>query len=392
MPLAAPTDTDALLRLVLAGGASAPRRALLDGARPAAALAAGSGAWRAAGLDAAQVAALRAPDGMRLDAAARWLEASGHHLLGWHDPDYPALLRRVQNPPLALFVAGDPALLWHPSVAIVGSRAPTAGGRDNAAAFAHRFAASGLAVASGLASGIDTAAHAATLDAGGTTLAVLGTGIDIPYPRANAGLHARIAAAGAVVSEYPPGTPGRPEQFPSRNRIIAGLALGTLVVEAAHRSGALITARLAGDAGREVFAIPGSIHNPKARGCHRLLRDGAMLVETPDEVAAALAPMAGALADTLRQRLHAPIPCPGTACETPTARAVSGTAEHGPGPTPTPDPDYNRLWMALGHDPSGMDELVERSGLTVARASAMLLSMELDGRVEVAHGRYSRKS
>ena len=177
---------------------------------------------------------------------------------------------------------------------------PTAGGRDNARDFAHAIAATGLGVTSGLAGGIDTAAHEAALAAGGITVAVLGSGIDIPYPRANAGLHARIAASGAVVSEYLPGTEARREHFPRRNRIIAGLALGVLVIEAAERSGALITARLASEAGRDVFAVPGSIHNPMARGCHRLIRDGAGLVESAHEVIAAIAPLAGELGAALR--------------------------------------------------------------------------------------------
>lgn len=372
---------DALLRLVHAGGGTAARRLLLERAGdPLAALAGGPATWRACGLDAAQCDVLQAPPAA-LARSRRWLdEGPRRHLLGWHDPDYPALLRRAPNPPLALFVDGDPTALWHPAIAVVGSRAPTAGGRDTAAAFARSFVAAGLAVVSGLASGIDAAAHAAALDAGGLTVAILGSGIDQPYPRSNTALHARIAAGGAVASEYPPGTPARREQFPSRNRIVAGLALGTLVVEAAHRSGALITARLAGDAGREVFAIPGSIHNPMARGCHRLLRDGAQLVESPDEVIATLAPLAGALADDLRMRL--PAPTQGEATTPPPPSCPSAPA----------DPDYNRLWAALGFDPSGMDELVARSGLTVARLSAMLLVMELDGCVEAAHGRYSRKS
>ncbi len=374
-------DTDALLALIHAGGSTAVRRRLLDATgHPAAARAGGPGAWCAAGLDRVQQQALRRP-GDGVTRARAWLDAApGRRLVGWHEPDYPALLRHAPNPPLALFVAGDPTLLWHPGVAVVGSRAPTAGGRDIAARFAHRFAARGLTVISGLASGIDGAAHAAALASGGATVAVLGTGIDVPYPRSHATLHARIADAGAVVSEYPPGTPARREQFPSRNRIVAGLALGTLVVEAAQRSGALITARLAADAGREVFAVPGSIHNPMARGCHRLLRDGARLAESADEVADALGPVAGTLADALRSRLGTPIQRDATA------------ADPSAGPPASPDPDYNRLWEALAYDPSGMDELVERSRLTVDRVSAMLLVMELDGRVETAHGRYSRKS
>ncbi|VXA97452.1 DNA processing protein DprA [Luteimonas sp. 9C] len=378
-------DLHALLRLIHAGGAAAPRRRLLDHADgPAAALAGGAPAWRDAGLDAAQRAALSGSAAV-VDEWRRWqADAPTRHVIGWHDPDYPPLLRRMQAPPLALFVEGDPCRLWRAGVAVVGSRAPTAGGRDNAALFARRFVHDGLSVVSGLASGIDAAAHTAALDAGGETVAVLGSGIDVPYPRSNLRLHARIVEAGTVASEYPPGTPARREQFPSRNRIVAGLALGTLVVEAAQRSGALITARLAADAGREVFAIPGSIHNPMARGCHRLLRDGATLVEAPEEVTGALSAIAGDLADALHARLGAPIQ---------SVETILNTADGGAAPrSDSGDPDYNRLWKALGHDPTGMDELVARSGLTVARASAMLLSMELDGRVALLHGRYSRKS
>jgi DNA processing protein len=375
-----PDDIDALLILHAAGGALAPRRALLEtAAMPAAALRAGPRAWRRHGLDDAQVQALQRPDPARLANSRDWLRSAGHHLVGWHDPDYPALLRRISSPPLALFVAGDPALLWHPAVAIVGSRSPSAGGRDNAFDFARALAASGLAVASGLAAGIDTAAHEGALAAGGTTVAVLGTGPDVPYPRANTALHARIAAAGAVVSEHPPGTGAQRGHFPSRNRILAGLSLATLVVEAAQRSGALITARLAGEAGREVFAVPGSIHNPLAHGCHRLIRDGAGLVESAQEVIDMIGPQAAGLAEALRGRLAAPTSC--------AAAAYGGRLSGSSGD----DPDYQRLWQAIGHDPTGMDHLVSRTGLTAAELSSMLLVMELEGRVVVEHGRYSRK-
>jgi len=376
----ATADHDALLRLLAAAGPAHARRALLDAhASPRAALRAGARAWRAAGLDERQIQALTDDaDAAQRERAHAWLAAPGHHLLGWHDPDYPALLRRVANPPLALFVDGDPARLWHPAVAVVGSRSPTAGGRDNARDFAAALAASGLGVVSGLAAGIDTAAHEAALAAGAVTVAVLGCGIDIAYPRANAGLQARIAASGAVVSEHAPGVDARREFFPSRNRIIAGLALGTLVVEAAECSGALITARLAAEAGREVFAVPGSIHNPKARGCHRLIRDGAALVEHAGEVLTAIAPLAAELGDALRGRLGVPNSGAGN--------AAAGTSEA----PATDDPDYHRLWNALGHDPTGMDRLVERTGLTTATLSSMLLLMELDGRVVAEHGRYSR--
>ncbi len=378
--------TEALLRLQLAGGPVAPRRALLDAhaGDAAAALAAGAQAWKHHGLAEPQCDALARPDRAAIAHGLAWLASPRHRLLAWHDADYPVLLRRIGAPPLMLFVAGDASLLWHPSVAVVGSRAPSAGGADNAFAFARAFAASGLAVASGMAAGIDTAAHAGALSAAGATIAVLGCGPDIPYPRGNASLHARIEAHGAVVSEHAPGTPAQASHFPSRNRIIAGLSLGTLVVEAALRSGALITARQAGESGREVFALPGSIHNPTARGCHRLLRDGAALVEEPQEVVRALGPVAASLAEALRGRLataggDALQPAGGTT----EAIAQAGLAA---------DPDYQRLWHALGHDPTGMDALVSRTGLTAARLSSMLLLMELEGRVVSGHGRYTRKA
>ncbi|MEO5565843.1 MAG: DNA-processing protein DprA [Luteimonas sp.] len=374
-------EDDALLRLQLAVGAVASRRKLLDTCGSAVdALAAGEREWRSHGIDTAQVQALLHPDRGALARSRAWLQQPGHHLLGWHDPDYPALLRRIASPPLALFIAGDPALLWHPAVAVVGSRSPSAGGLDHGFDFARAFAASGLAVTSGLAAGIDTAAHTGALSADGKTIAVLGTGPDVPYPRANTHLHARIAARGAVVSEHAPGTGVRREQFPSRNRIIAGLSLGTVVVEAAQRSGALITARQAADAGREVFALPGSIANPLARGCHRLIRDGAMLVESAQEVIEALGPLAAQLAEDLRGRLGAPNSGAATAVGSAASDAIAA------------EPDYHRLWQALGHDPTGMDGLVSRTGLTAARLSSMLLVMELEGRVVSRHGRYTRRS
>lgn len=328
-----------------------------------------------AGLRGESLAALRRPDPASLAAGLDWLSRPRQHLLGWQDPDYPPLLRRSPNPPPLLFLAGEACLPWHAQIAVVGSRRPSAGGRARARRFAEAFAAAGWVVTSGLAEGVDAAAHEGAL-AFGRTLAVVGTGLDRAYPARHAGLMAEVAAAGAVLSEHPPGTPARASHFPSRNRIIAGLSLGTLVVEAALRSGALITARLAAEAGRDVFALPGSPDNPLARGCHRLIREGASLVESPEDVVAALAPVAEALAGQLRGRLQ--------------AAAASPAA---PAPVQPPaDPDHKRLWSALGHDPTGLDELARRTGLTVAALSSMLLLMELDGSVVNEHGRYARRT
>lgn len=371
----APADSAALLRLLASGiRASAIRRLLDSHGSARAVLAAGSRDWASHGLDAQGCASLRNPDADAMRRGEQWLDGPDRQLIGWQQLDYPPLLRRIPSPPAMLFVAGEAGLLWRPTVAIVGSRAATSGGRANAAAFASALSQSGLCVASGLAAGIDAAAHVATLDASGATVAVLGTGPDVAYPPRHRPLLDRVAALGAVISEHLPGTGPLRQHFPSRNRILAGLSLGCVVVEAAERSGALITARLAAEVGREVFALPGSIHNPMARGCHRLIREGAALVESPTEVVEVLAPLAADLARALRGTLEAnSAPLPAAA----------------PGPA-MEEPHYNLLWHALGHDPTGMDELTQRSGLTTAELSAMLLALELEGRVVAEHGRYSR--
>ena len=372
------SPTQALLRLVLAGGRITPRRRLLarfDG-NAEAALHAGPGEWTEAGLSEAQAAALQKRSAGRAaeDRALHWLQCPGHHLVGWADADYPPLLREIASPPLALFVDGEPGRLWHPQLAIVGSRAATAGGRENARRFAGEIAAAGFAITSGLAEGIDAAAHAGALDAiDGLTLAIVGTGPERAYPVVHAELRDAIAQRGAIISEHPPGTPPLRRHFPARNRLVAGLTLGTLVIEAAERSGALISARMAADAGREVLALPGSIHNPMARGCHRLIRDGAQLVETPAEVLEVLIRACPSLSETLHARLDAPI------------HPVQAEG-------PEPPADHQTLWSALGHDPIPMDGLVARTGLTVAELSPMLLALELQGRLAVEHGRYTRKS
>jgi DNA processing protein len=240
-----------------------------------------------------------------------------------------------------------------------------------------------MAITSGLASGIDSVAHAAALEAGGATIAVLGTGVDRVYPASSEALAGRIRQQGALVSEFPLGTPARRTNFPSRNRIISGLSLGVLVIEAGLRSGTLITARMAGNQGRDVFALPGSIHNPLAKGCHRLIRDGARLVESVSEIMEELAPLAGRLADRLRGELAAGDP----SAEGP--ELVMDAVD----PQIDFDPEYRKLWTCLGHDPKPVDLIIEQSGLTARAVSAMLLLLELRGMVE-GHpgGAFSRKT
>jgi DNA processing protein len=327
---------------------------------------------RSAALDEAARAWLRRPDEARLAEDLAWLATPGHRLLCSTDADFPPLLEQIAQPPAALFVAGDAGLLLHPQVAIVGARGATAGGLAQARRFAGALVQAGFTVTSGMADGVDGAAHAAALDAGGPTVAVVGTGPDRVYPRKHRALAQAIASRGALVSEFPPGTAPRADHFPRRNRLIAGLSLGTLVIEAGLRSGSLITARLAGEQGRDVFAMPGSVHNPLARGCHRLIREGVRLVEEPAELVEALAPAARALGLELAARL-AEAPSPDAPPEGPA------------------DPTQDRLQLALGHDPATLDELAARTGLAPAVLSSMLLMMELEGRVESLPGnRYQR--
>ncbi len=307
------------------------------------------------------------PAGIARDLA--WLAGPNRTLLTEDDPRYPPQLAAVPGMPPAIFVEGDPTVLSRPQVAIVGSRAATAAGREAAFDFAARLAAAGFAITSGLATGIDGQAHRGALAAPGTTIAVCGTGLDRVYPAEHRELAARIAASGALVSEFPTGTPPLAHNFPRRNRLMSGLARGVLVVEAAARSGSLITARLAGEQGREVMAMPGSIHNPLARGCHRLIRDGAALVESIDDVLAALGVFGFA----------------GSAMPAPE------TSDGANFPDGALDSDAEMLLNALGFEPAGLDRLVQRTGLSAHSAISKLQLLELAGRVEsLPGGRYGR--
>jgi DNA processing protein len=307
-------------------------------------------------------------------AAAARLEQWGRDPLNRHlnlaDARYPAQLRETAGAPGVLFVRGDADCLGLPQLAIVGSRNATPDGRDNAARFAAFLATHGFVITSGLAEGVDASAHEAALAAGGCTIAVCGTGLDRVYPRHHADLAGRIVAAGgALVSELPPGVGVQRHHFPRRNRIISGLSLGVLVVEASVTSGALITARHGSEQSREVFAIPGSIHNPLARGCHRLIRDGAKLVETAADIVEELGPGLATLASA----------------------AAEDRASGAPVALSADDPQYVQLLDAMGFDAVDVDTLVARSRLTTGEVSSMLLLLELQGRVRsLAGGRYQR--
>ncbi len=354
-----PSELEARLRLhgLPAIGPRRFQHLLATFASASAALSAPAGAWRALGLPAAAAEARRSA-AVREQAAAAlaWLEAPDRHLLCHDDAAYPALLAELHDAPPLLFVAGDPALLERPQLALVGSRRASRPGLDSAASFARSLAGGGFVVTSGLALGIDGAAHQGALDAGGATVAVLGTGLECLYPRRHAGLAARIVAeGGALVSELPLAAPPHASNFPRRNRIISGLSLGVLVVEASPSSGSLITARLAAEQGREVFAIPGSIHHPGARGCHQLIREGAQLVETVEDILAALRGW---------QRVPAR-PAPRQQC---IELDAAGAPEH-------------PLLELLRAAPQSSEALAISSGLALPELLAQLTELELDGRI-----------
>jgi DNA processing protein len=308
---------------------------------------------------------LRTATAAAVAADIAWLEASGAQLLVAGDADYPPLLLATPEAPAALYVLGSIAALVAPQLAMVGARSATAGGRATAQEFARFFARAGLAVTSGLAVGIDAASHEGALQGGGLTIAVCGTGLDRVYPPEHARLARRIAAQGALLSEFPPGTPPLKANFPRRNRLISALSSGTLVVEAGRYSGALITARRAADYGREVFAIPGSIHSSLSRGCHGLIKQGAHLVENADDVLSQLK-----------------IPSPSARSEARTPRLDTA---------PELDKEYEMLLDALGFEPATMDALVARTELPGEAVASMLLILELQGRVATfPGGRYGR--
>lgn len=332
---------------------------------PEAVVVADSAALAAAGCPAATVRHLAAIADGSCTVDERSNEAlAGVTLLWLGSQAYPAALAEIGDPPPVLYVRGRTELLATPQVAIVGSRNASRQGCENAWIFAGDLARAGITVTSGLALGIDAEAHRGALAADGDTVAVLGTGIDVAYPRRNTELFEAIAAAGAIVTEMPPGSPPRAGHFPRRNRIIAGLSLGCLVVEAAVRSGSLITARLGLEYGREVFAVPGSIHNPRSRGAHALIRAGAKLVETTADI---LEEITGPLTAYLPESPSADEPSD-----------VSMTTEQ------------RQVFEAVGFDVTGFDAIARRAGLPGDAVAAALIELELAGRVTVDGAGYVR--
>lgn len=353
-----PESLAAWLRLTLIAGigGETQRKLLAAFGLPEAIFDAGRGAVRGVIGDKRAALLFDTDNQAAVSAALEWSDAVEQHIVTLADPEYPQSLLEIPDPPALIYVRGRLDLLNRPALSIVGSRNATPQGIQNAERFAAAFVDAGLTVASGLALGIDGAAHRGALAANGNTVAFIGTGIDRIYPARNRDLALEIGARGAIISEFPLATPVSAANFPRRNRLISGFSRGVLVIEAAVESGSLITARLAAEQGREVFAIPGSIHSPQSRGCHKLIKQGAKLVETAQDVL-----------EELRW---------GTPKQTATANAEN---------------TGNELLSAMGFDPCGLDELAGRCGLTADTLSVMLLHLELDGRVaSLPGGRYQQ--
>lgn len=327
-----------------------------------------------------------------IERTFEWLARPGHHIVTLADDHYPALLLDTADPPSLLYVDGDPGILAQPSIAMVGARSATPGGTDNAFAFARHLADAGWGIVSGLAQGIDAAAHEGALASSAAlpTIAVMGTGINRVYPAGNKALAMRIRERGALISELPLDTAAVVHQFPRRNRIVAGLSRGVLVVEAAQRSGSLITARLAGENGREVFAIPGSIHSPLSRGCHALIRQGAKLVETADDIL-----------EELSRGGSAPVAPTPAGSKRGTSRNTTASARSTQARVAQPavaagdlivDPGQQRLLDTMGHDPVSMELLLVRLGISVGELAGQLTELEMLGKiVRLPDGRYLQR-
>ncbi|MCI0653664.1 MAG: DNA-processing protein DprA [Methylococcaceae bacterium] len=310
------------------------------------------------GLNQATIDYIKSPDSASIDRDLEWLDQPGHRVITLQDPEYPACLKEITAPPPLLFLIGDHSLLSTPQLAIVGSRNPSSSGKETAREFAAALSGAGLSITSGLALGIDASAHEGCLKVRGKTIAVVGTGPDRVYPARHKQLALKIAESGCLVSEFSPGTGAKASNFPRRNRIISGLSLGVLVIEAAIQSGSLITARLALEQGREVFAIPGSIHNPLARGCNALIKTGAKLVETAVDVL-----------EELRN-----------------FQATEITFNYPSGPSIEPEPEQKNILKYVAYSPTSIDTLVKETGESAETIASSLLVLELQGYVQLTSG------
>lgn len=304
-----------------------------------------------------------------VEADLKWQESPQQNIIHYEDPRYPDVLKEITSPPLVLYVRGNPKLLTLPQIAMVGSRSPSPAGREHALEFAKALSLAGFVITSGMALGVDGYSHQGALLGSGKTIAVLGSGLDSLYPKRHVPLARRIAEQGAVISEFPPEMAPARGHFPRRNRIISGLSLGVLVVEAAVRSGSLITAYAALEQGREVFAIPGSIQNPLARGCHKLIREGAKLVENTEDLLEEL----GAYAQTLD-----------------VSASLRNTEDEKVTLHDLPDPSYMKLLEGMGFEPVSIDTLVVRAQISASEVTTKLLELEVLGLVQSIPGGYTR--
>ncbi|NOR81394.1 MAG: DNA-protecting protein DprA [Methyloprofundus sp.] len=312
------------------------------------------------GLHEKSINAIKNPDWQTVEQDLLWLEQTGNHLLLYTDPDYPSQLKEIPDPPPVLFARGDVDLIQFPQIAIVGSRNPSSAGTQIATDFASSLTNTGFTITSGLALGIDAASHRGALAAQGKTIAVMGTGLDRVYPAAHKELATEIAQNGVLISEFPPGTAAKANHFPRRNRIISGLCIGLLVVEAARQSGSLITARMALEQNREVFAIPGSINNPLARGCNALIREGAKLVETTQDIL-----------EELGHLFQQPAPQSST---------VNSNIQN------KLDAEQQNLLNYVMYSPTSIDQLVNESGISVEIIASHLLILEIQGYIIATNG------
>lgn len=317
------------------------------------------------GLSTAQIQAIHAPDWPTIQDDLQWLQQKNHHILCFTDPQYPPLLRHISTPPPLLFIQGNPDYLHTPQCAVVGSRRPSHSGQELAQSFAGSLSQYGYTITSGLALGIDGAAHRAALSQGNPTIAVIATGMHLCYPKRHSQLAEYIKGNGCIVSEHPWGTPVRRQNFPPRNRIISGLSLATLVVEASQDSGSLITAHFANDQGRDVFALPGSLHNPLSQGCHQLIQEGAILVTCVEDIVQELHALRG-----IHHAWLAPKPC-----KTTTAR---------------PPASSNTLLDCIDSEPTSLERIITRSKLTARQVCSMLTTLEMGGTIVRCSGGYRR--